>query len=528
MKRCALMWLAVVAGATTAPGQVKIEDVLKAAGPPDAAALEKIKEYKKLLSDPDMRVRADQQERLSLADHPESAQLLVLNGLKDLFMIRDRAIWALSRHKSEGSIAVMRHYLKAGSEAMKTGCALALSRMETKPAGAAAEVAALLGGGGGDDQKIAFCHALGFFGDKVGTPALLPLLGGKDDLSVAAADALALIKDPESVPGLVKLLKARDWRSQVAAIQALGELRVKEAIGPLIEYLAAAEGRPREDAKNALQKITQKQYGMRHEDWEHWWKGAEAAFVVPPEKKEKDVEAEEKESRDGYGRSSKVTEYHRIKTYSKRMVFVLDISASMDELIRVRRGVQGTNARFNASKKIELARHELSTVLKTLDKDTWFNVMCFETDIRPWKKDPVQASPSSVAEAIQWFEGQRPRLGSGGYKASSGMDSNGMLMGRTNTYGALKWVFGRPVKPGAGVTGNPKPSGNCDTVFFLTDGEPTEGETTNIPEILADVAQWNKSARLTVHTIGMSETSGLRTLLQDLARLTGGKCVFVG
>ena len=65
-------------------------------------------------------------------------------------------------------------------------------------------------------------------------------------------------------------------------------------------------------------------------------------------------------------------------------------------------------------------------------------------------------------------------------------------------------------------------------MYFLTDGEPTEGETTNPEEIIQDVQQWNRSARLIINTIGMSESSGLRNLLQGLATATKGECVFVG
>jgi hypothetical protein len=110
-----------------------------------------------------------------------------------------------------------------------------------------------------------------------------------------------------------------------------------------------------------------------------------------------------------------------------------------------------------------------------------------------------------------------------------------MMMGRTNTYAALKATFGLPHRPrkaneggatGGGSGSAPKP--RVDTVFFLTDGQPTEGETTDVDEILQDVKQWNRSARLIINTIGMSENAALRTLLDGLANVTGGKCVFVG
>lgn len=522
---CAALWCVVAAAA---PAQ-KLEDILKSAPPVDADGAAKLKEFKKFQNDPDVRIRSEQHERLSLVDHPEAAAILITIGMRDdTFRVRDRAIWALSKHKSAGSLAVARALLKTGSDEVKTGVAMALSKMDPKPAGVAAEIAALLTSGAKESSREAYCHALGFFADKVATPALLAQLKGPEKVALAAADALGLVKDPAAAPALVGMLRGGTWVTQVAAIDALALIRAKEAIPPLIEYLANAEGRPREDAKIALQQITGREFGMKAEDWQSWWKDNGEKFVVPPPVDPKEIEAKEKTVDDGYGRSHKVVEYHRIKTYSKRLLFVVDISTSMNDAIKVKRGYDAVDKRFQASPKISLARHELKSVLKTLDKNTWFNVVCFETDVRAWRKEPVLADPTSVADAVQWVESQKPRVGSGGMKQSSGIDENGWVMGRTNTYGALKFVFGRPLKPGAGVTGNPKPSGNCDTVFFLTDGEPTEGETTNLQEILDDVTLWNKAAKLTIHTIGMSETSGLRLLLTGLAQNTGGKCVFVG
>lgn len=519
---------AVLLVAAAVVGAQKIEDVLKTAGPVPADQQEKLKEFKKFCTDSDVRVRADQNERLSMVDHAEAAKLLVEVGMKDdAYRSYERAVWALSRHKSEGSVAVARIALRSGTDEVRGGCALALSKMTPKPPGAAAEVAALLAAGGREGLKVALCQALGFFGDKAGTAALVANLKGPESIVVAASDALALVRDEAAVEALIGNLKGGTWRTQVAAIDALELIRDKRAIAPLIDYLTNAEGKPREDAKNALQRISGRTFGMNPADWVSWWKDNEATFKVPTEAELAKVEAKEKEVNDAYGRKHKVVEYHRIKTYSKRLLFVIDVSASMSHIIKVKRGYDAVDQKFQASPKIDLARHELKSVLKTLDKDTWFNVVAFETEIRPWKKEPVQASATTIAEAVQWVERQKPLDGTQ-ERSSLPRDSNGWILGRTNTYGALKYVFGRPLKPGAGVTGNPRPAGNSDTVFFLTDGEPTEGETTNLDEILADVAQWNKTAKLTIHTIGMSESTGLRTLLDGIARQTGGKCVFVG
>src|SRR5262249_27254467 len=258
-------------------------------------------------------------------------------------------------------------------------------------------------------------------------------------------------------------------------------------------------------------------------------------WKVPPLPSKKAAEVVEKGDR--YGRTERT--YHHMKIVSRKVLFVIDISASMLDPIRVKRGrTDGDpNAPTKASPKLDLAREELATTLRGLDEHTNFNVIAFESDIRFFKKEAVAGTPGNVQEAIQWVEKQKPRtIGTGGMRQSSGIDANGMMMGRTNTYGALKACFGLPYnkkKNEGGVTGPstvPKPG--IDTVYFLTDGEPTEGETTNVDEILQDVQQWNRSARVVINTIGLISAgdsgAGFKNLLEGLAKNTGGQCVFIG
>jgi HEAT repeat protein len=55
------------------------------------------------------------------------------------------------------------------------------------------------------------------------------------------ASALGEIGDPRAVPVLMKLLKARDNYTRIEAVEALGRMRVKEAVEPLMQ-LATDEG----------------------------------------------------------------------------------------------------------------------------------------------------------------------------------------------------------------------------------------------------------------------------------------------
>ncbi len=501
---------------------------------------ERLKEFKKFVGNPEPRVRSEQMERLSAVDFVEGVDLLKQYGLKDdSRMVQDRAIYALSCLSKPEAVAAIVAGLKDGNDAIRAGCVMALAKSKSRPDTALPDMYALAADPR-EDVKVAACEALGFVGRKEATPAILTCCtSGNERVAVAAADSLSLIKDPAAAPTLIGMLNTGTWRTQVAAVNALGQIRVKESVGPLIKYLTEAEGRPREDAKRALELITTQEFGMNTFAWNQWWKGVESSWTVPPPAVKKGAGKEEPDNTKGDAYGRKPTGYHHIKTYSQKLLFVIDVSSSMLDPIRVKRGVDKNAVGTKTSRKIDIAREELAATLRTLDEQTKFNVIAFETDVRYFRKEAVSATKATIEEAVQWVQKQEPRSAgsSGGFKTSSGTDENGWLMGRTNTYAALKAAFGLPIKPGKrGMTGGTTGGGNppkvtkpaTDTVFFLTDGEPTEGETTNIDEILEDVRSWNKSGRMVINTIGMSETNALRKLLDGLAEVTNGKTVYLG
>ena len=58
-----------------------------------------------------------------------------------------------------------------------------------------------------------------------------------------------------------------------------------------------------------------------------------------------------------------------------------------------------------------------------------------------------------------------------------------------------------------------------DTIFLLTDGNPTSGRYWTTPSLLASVRAWNRNRRAAIHTIGLSladEDRGMPNLTEDL------------
>jgi len=58
-----------------------------------------------------------------------------------------------------------------------------------------------------------------------------------------------------------------------------------------------------------------------------------------------------------------------------------------------------------------------------------------------------------------------------------------------------------------------------DTIYLLTDGQPSGGRFVEPSEIVEEVRLMNRTRQIVIHCISIGQRS---TLLQDLATLTGG------
>jgi Mg-chelatase subunit ChlD len=81
--------------------------------------------------------------------------------------------------------------------------------------------------------------------------------------------------------------------------------------------------------------------------------------------------------------------------------------------------------------------------------------------------------------------------------------------GSTNVYDALAAAFD---------------DDRIDTIYLLTDGDPSVGEITDVGTLREEVARWNSVRGIRIHCIAVGKDSGL---LKGLAEDSGGKYVRV-
>jgi HEAT repeat protein len=284
----------------------------------------------------------------------------------------------------------------------------------------------------------------------------------KPGLAIPALEALGELHPPDSLAVFDKALKAKDWPVRVAAIRGLFKLRCKESIDLLVDRIDKEEGRMLAEIVDALRGLTGRPFGYAPGQWKEWWTKAREEFTVP------DKALAIASSQAG------TTTYHGVPVLSTRIVFLLDMSGSMST------EANGTETR------IEQAKKELSRVLSQLNPAAQINMIFFDEKIEPWHKGllPIKTHLKDAQAAV----------------------AKVMPRGQTNIFDALEFAFGHK---------------EADTIYLLSDGEPTSGRIIEPDDILKEIRRMNRPRQIVIHTISI----GASPFLKRLAEQNGGMYV---
>ncbi|MDA1193853.1 MAG: VWA domain-containing protein [Planctomycetota bacterium] len=296
-------------------------------------------------------------------------------------------------------------------------------------------------------------------------------------LRVQAIDALAARRDGQMMAEAIEMLTLPVEAQQIliAAIRALRTMHDKRCIEPLMDFLAREDiKRSRTDAHMALVSLTGVDHGPYPGQWKKWWEDTKATFTMPPEPRPTGRVKAPEDGKTFYG----------IHTFSDKILFIVDISGSMD---KEQAGAQGKT-------KIDILKQELIGTVFNLNPTDTFNVILFNHAVIPWQQRKVDASERNKKMLKEWVEAQKP-------------------MGGTNIHDALEMGFRIAYR----VTGAP----DLDTIFFLTDGKPTAGKIREPLQILDVMRAWNEQAHLTIHTIGIGDDHD-EAFLEALAKIGDG------
>ena len=352
---------------------------------------------------------------------------------------------------------------------------------------------------------------------------LLPLCSDSEiAVQCAALEALSALKSElVLVPGTAAL-EHESWQVRVSAIEALGNIRSKESIGPLISLMEREQGRLIEDVANALANITGRNFGQRTAQWRKFWDTYGDRYEIPTGEALAKLREKQKAVKNSYKPPGGVS-YHGIESPSRSIVFVIDVSGSMEtEVIERERFEDGEYPSF---KRIDIVKTELMRTIENLEEYVEFNIYSFATDVKSWKKKQVKANVVAKKSALDWIK-RLEAIGGNSKQdlAAAGLGGSANLSaGKTNTYSALMTALGVGAKKkGKDVTYTVK----LDTIFFLSDGRPSHGKFVVPEDILREVRTANELRKIVLHTIAIGQFT--KTFMRGLAEQNGGVFVDLG
>lgn len=294
-----------------------------------------------------------------------------------------------------------------------------------------------------------------------------------------AALELLAVADPKADAGIfASALGHADWSTRLSALEVLENQRTRAATGAIVERMAMEAGLLRLRFGKALWRLSGQPFGTNAAAWKRWWEEAGPGFEPISTAELGRLSGEEEERRQRG--STAAADFFGLHIESKRVLFVLDVSGSMEMPF----SAPGADA--PGLSRMQVAKREIAEALASLDADTRFNLISFSNGVDHWAHDGIQsAAPQAIEQVNEYVD----RLGVGG---------------GTNLYGALREAFGDP---------------EVDTIVLLSDGQPEGGEIDDPGLIRAEVAGWNEFRHLTIHTVAVGERL---EILEWLAADSGG------
>jgi hypothetical protein len=319
-------------------------------------------------------------------------------------------------------------------------------------------------------------EALGMMSQAGADKRLRERLAREKEATVVAAlvDALGAktALEAESVKAVADQLAHKTWTVPLVAARALASCGAKEGVKPLIDAMAKADGRLKNELDTALKAMTRTDMGGDASAWAEWWTANGEDFLAGRYNPSKPKRAP------GAGR----TTFFEMPVISRRLVIVVDRSKSMNEV-----------PEKQTKRKIETARAEIKQLLASLPDGTRVNIVFFGDTVQSFAGVTRALDAKVRRDAAEFVDKVEPE-------------------GRTNLYDAWDKALGLVGSP---ETGSMREDG-IDTIIIVSDGQPTVGFVTEPDVLVRRFTRENRYLRASVHTIAVGDVGTLMSKLADL------------
>lgn len=317
----------------------------------------------------------------------------------------------------------------------------------------------------------------------------------EEQLALIDAMGLAGVAATAHATPVITMLQAKDEAVRERAALALAKIAVPEAVGPMLQLLATAEGQTKLRIAAALEVLTGQQFGSNVGAWQSWWQAEGAAVRAGQQPLGGGTPSHRKETDRNY--------YFGIpQDQSSSILYVIDCSGSMTAPIKLKgAGATAGGGVAKETTRLEGCKQELIRALGLLNPKQKFAILYYNDLPHFWQPKPQLAEKAVVEQAQAFVRTLQPSS-------------------TTNIHDSLEQGFklvGRGVRDRFyGV--------ELDTIFLLTDGSPTttDGKPDSTEKIILAVRSWNPLQRVTIHTIGIGGELN-DNFLGQLARENGGE-----
>jgi hypothetical protein len=196
--------------------------------------------------------------------------------------------------------------------------------------------------------------------------------------------------------------------------------------------------------------------------------------------------------------------YYGIPVPNRRVAFVIDLSGSMREPVKGGRAQEHVERAphlrgLEIKSRLDLAKEELVHVVQNLRSEAWVTVIAYGNSAQPIV---TTKGLERVTKPLQEKLARRVRALS--------------PSGDTNIHDGLFRAFHPKRKPSkSDVVKGP------DTLFLLTDGNPSTGTYTSRIELRDAVLQWNLGRMIHINSVNVGASQS--RWLQQLATATDGQ-----
>ena len=295
--------------------------------------------------------------------------------------------------------------------------------------------------------------------------ALIQLLP-HDDLRVAimATDLLGQQRVPDALDPIQDLVQQPSYRASYAyrfsVLNAICQWKNKEATGLLISQLPRIQGQLKFLVVDHLTRTTGQPFGGNSEHWQQWWNSNRRDYQ--PLQKEVVTTGD-------YTWDYPVPTFYNYKVYSTQVVFVIDVSSTMNEYTRA----GGT--------RLQQAKTELQGAVARLPIHSAFNMVAFDQNVQLWQRQSLPAVPLNKELARQTIYALQAGHGTALF---DGLDA------------ALKL------------------DRETEAIYLLSDGLPSRGRIRDPAEIVRVITRENRFRKISINTIAVGRDS---ELLQQLS-----------